>query len=245
MRRRKLIAGLGGEVAWQMVERWMRDPLVDGRLQATAALSLLEKSYLVEWRHDNAQFKVLERDLFEEFCKELDPVFGRVMTWILFSAGAEFLAKAACLLNGVEIRKDKRVPQYPSEDIADWIGSVKIGSVGTITTTSFGTIGDLTWRGKRGNLISPLESLSARKSATAQEADLVFAVYELLGKTIRNRDAHAYVPNVRNSHHHLVSGLFVEALNILACWLPGGANVLNEWTKPDIALAFIKNLPPY
>lgn len=39
---------------------------------------------------------------FEEYWKtELHPEFGRYMAWILFSVGAENLAKAACVCSGI------------------------------------------------------------------------------------------------------------------------------------------------
>jgi hypothetical protein len=207
----------------------MRGPLDDGRLQATASVSLLQKSHLVEWSQDSAQFKALDRSSFEKYCKEFDPVFGRLMCWMLFSAGAELLAKGVCLVNGVEVRKGQWVPQYPQGKIADWAHLMRANwtTVGMISTTPFRTIGSLTSRGKKKTSISPLESLCDRKSATVEQTDLIFAAYELLGKTIRNRDAHAYVPNIRDSHHGLVNEIFVKALNLLVGWLPKHGFALN------------------
>jgi len=54
-------------------------------------------------------------------------------------------------------------------------------------------------------------------------------VYQLLARTIRNRDAHAYVPNVRDDHYSLVPDLFSECFNLLTSWLPGGAATLTSW----------------
>ena len=42
------------------------------------------------------------------------------------------------------------------------------------------------------------------------------ASYRLLQHSIRNRDAHAYIPNVRDSHYNLVPELFSRSLNLLA-----------------------------
>jgi len=45
-----------------------------------------------------------DRARFEEYWeKEFHPQFGRYMAWVLFSVGAENLAKAACVCNGVVV----------------------------------------------------------------------------------------------------------------------------------------------
>jgi len=48
--------------------------------------------------------------------------------------------------------------------------------------------------------------------------------------TIRNRDAHAYVPNVRDNHFWMVQDVFMPALNLLVKWIPnGGGKRLGDW----------------
>jgi hypothetical protein len=67
---------------------------IDGRLQVTAGVSLLECSRLVEWSPDQAEFSAVPREIFEfSWRRDVDPVFGRLVCWINFSAGAEMLAK--------------------------------------------------------------------------------------------------------------------------------------------------------
>lgn len=66
---------------------------------------------------------------------------------------------------------------------------------------------------------------------TQSEERIVKAAYRLLARTIRNRDAHAYVPNVRDEHFWLVPKLFEDCFNLLVSWLPGGRQVLNCWLE--------------
>lgn len=53
---------------------------------------------------------------------------------------------------------------------------------------------------------------------TRAHADMVRAAFKLLAEGIRNRDAHAYVKNVRASHHFLIHRL-AEAYTALFSWL--------------------------
>lgn len=122
--------------------------------------------------------------------KEVDPIVGRLICWITFSAGAEYLAKGVCLLRGVDIRKLKNDG-----------------------TTDFGTLKNLhqTW----------LKKLCAAIHASETDRDRVTACYEHLA-SIRNRDAHGYVPNIRDSHFDDVRNRFVPCFNLLMMWLPMG-----------------------
>jgi hypothetical protein len=83
----------------------------------------------------------------------------------------------------------------------------------------------------------PLNRLLAAKQASADERALVVAGIRLLAKTIRNRDAHAYVPEKRAAHFRLVPELFVPILNLLAKWLPGGPNTIDQWRAVAPGLA--------
>ncbi|MEQ1794054.1 MAG: hypothetical protein ABL970_07675 [Nitrospira sp.] len=200
----------------------------DGRLQVTAAVSLLEKSRLVGWDLKSARFISFERDKFEQSWQyDVDPVFGRLICWIMFSVGAEFLAKGACLVRGVEIRTEKKVPCYPSGDIQSWASNFnkEWHATGTTTTTFFGTLGTLTSKGPD----APLSRLCSKACATNDQKELLMATYGLLQMTIRNRDAHAYVANVRDLHHWLVPEMFCKCFNLLADWLPGGPMIINKW----------------
>jgi hypothetical protein len=221
----------------------MYDQLTDGRLQVTAATSLLEFSHLVQWRPVTAEFSPVPKETFEFYWKrDIDPVFGRVICWINFSAGAEFLAKGICLLHGVEIRWTQEVPAYPHQgtNVSTWVSQFRSNptSAGTITTTNFGTLGHLV--PQNGKADAALARLCEKVSATHDQKELLLAAYTLLGRTIRNRDAHAYVPNVRDDHFTLVPDLFSGCFNLLVSWLPGGAGTLNDWKKH--AQSFVADL---
>lgn len=203
----------------------------DGKLQVVAAVSLLENSRLVEWDSNAAHFTPLAKEKFEQSWQhDLDPVFGRLICWIMFSTGAEFLAKGACLVSGIEIRTETKVPCYPSGSIQDWASNFNKNrdSTGTMTVSFFGTLKDLT-ADKGPEAPAPLSRLCTKVCATDEQKTLLLASYDLLRMTIRNRDAHAYVANVRDLHHLLVSEMFCQCFNLLAGWLPGGPIIINEW----------------
>lgn len=200
----------------------------DGRLQTIAGTRLLENSHLVTWDLSKARFNPIGKHQFEEvWRRDIDPIFGRLICWIMFSSGAEFLAKGVCLVRGIEFRREQKVPAYPLEPIQDWASNLLNGSgkAGQIETTNFGTFGDLT--GQKG----ALSRLCEKVCADQEHRELLIAAYTLLQKTIRNRDAHAYVPNARDFHHSLVAEIYCECFNLLVGWLPDGAKVLNKWRE--------------
>lgn len=185
---------------------------IDGRLQVIAAASLLKFSRLIEWEEASAKFSAVPSDSFEFLWqKEVDRVFGRLICWINFSAGAEFLAKGVCLLRDVEIRELQKGATY------------------------FGTLGNLN---KSPN--GALRQLCAKVNASDDQRKLLLGTYEYLAREIRNRDAHAYVPNVRRAHVDDVRDRFVPCFNLLISWLPAGPCVINEWR--DDAPEFIATL---
>lgn len=220
----------------------MRTALDDGRLQVTAAVSLLKNSKLVNWVPPTTRFAPVPRADFESLCRDVDPVFGRLICWILFAAGAEFLAKGVCLVNGVEIRREQEVPVNPTAPILAWIPKFREDwkSAGTTMTTVFGTIGSLMISDKKVKVAVPLKRLCSKIGATADQENLLFAAYEFLRRATRNRDAHAYVPNTRDSQFWLVAELFADCFNVLTRWLPGGPSTLNRWRAE--ADSFISSL---
>lgn len=76
--------------------------------------------------------------------------------------------------------------------------------------------------------------------ADVADSEHVLAAYKLLAASIRNRDAHAYVPKVRDSHHDLISQLFARAFDLLIGWVPRGTAVVQQW-RTDSA-SFVANL---
>jgi hypothetical protein len=208
----------------------MRDMQVDGRLQATAAVALLETSRLVCWDVGTSSFVPTTRDRFEEVSRlEVHPVFGRVICWITFSAGAELLAKGVCLARGIEIRREQNVPTYPNSALGTWAHAFvrDPGYGGSVRAPNYGSLGNLTYK-KHGEP-SVLERLCTIIHASSDQRAHLVAAYTLLSRSIRNRDAHAYVPNVRDQHFSLVPDLFAKVFNDLVGWLEGGPSVITIW----------------
>ncbi len=209
----------------------------DGRLQVIAGVSLLNFSRLVVWNAET-QFAATSQPTFESsWRQDFDPVFGRLICWINFSAGAELLAKGVCLSRDVEFRTEKPLPAYPVGDLEAWARRYRANwkCDGTLTATNFKTLGTLT-----NEKNATLMKLCAAVGATTEGQNLVIASYDFLCRTIRNRDAHAYVPNIRESHFSLVPELFVPCFNLLIAWLPGGPSTLNTWRAE--AASFIESL---
>jgi hypothetical protein len=202
-----------------------------GRLQVSAGLALLEDSRLLEWRDRTHRFEPVPRDVFEySWRKDVHPVFGRLICWVSFSSGAELLLKGVCFLRGIDPRTENEVPCYPMGDLEVWVADYLKDwkSHGTIFATHFSTLGTFTIS-KSGPSLT--DQLCVASSASPGDRDLLVASYKLLQFSIRNRDVHAYVPNVRDSHFHLVPELFSRALNTLASWIPGGPSTLTAWRR--------------
>jgi len=126
----------------------MDDIKVDGKRQLTAAISLLERSLLVRWKNDRfvSRFKAGQEELFGSKWKRIDKVYGRLICWIHFSTGAEFLVKGVCLLNNIDFRTDKKpVPAYPmegSDNLTTWAPKFLSNcEAKRMLVTAFGTLG--------------------------------------------------------------------------------------------------------
>ena len=212
----------------------MRDASIDGRLQVTAAVSLLECSRLVQWVPDIVKFVPVAREDFEgSWRKDVHPVFGRLICWITFSAGTELLVKGVCLARGIEIRHSQYVPIHPHEDLQTWVQEFLKDwkSPGTVQVTHFGTLGNLAYDNQKTKTPAALKQLCSVVGATHDQEQRLLAAYRFLTKCIRNRDAHAYVPNVRDQHFSLVPDLFTDCFNLLIGWLAGGPQTVNLWRE--------------
>jgi hypothetical protein len=85
---------------------------------------------------------------FEDAARRVDPAFGRLICWMTFSAGVEFLGKGLCIANGIDFWsqvKPARTCDLPSQPIADWLRATA-GRPELKEVPSYGTIGSLTWR---------------------------------------------------------------------------------------------------
>ena len=160
----------------------MNDAMTDGILQVAAAVALLENSRLVGLIPERCEFVPVTGEAFESsWRRDVDPVFGRVICWISFAAGAEFLAKGTCLARGVQIRKPKRVPAYPTTSIEEWVPQFLKpgGSYDKMHVTDFGTLSNLTQDG------AALTKLCATVNADAADKGFLLAGYKLLQMSIR------------------------------------------------------------
>jgi hypothetical protein len=182
----------------------------DGWGQVRAGLALIQSSRLASW--DEHRFKLVPADAlnFEAATKQIHNEYGRVISWITFSVGIEYLLKGICLLRGLIEGTKKPVlrPPLPHEDAQSWVRLVCDNQeAAKETAISFGTLGNVPLR----KLVRDLP-----------ERDLAWAALELLRQSIRNRDAHQYARGVRAAHFRAVPDLFVPALNALLDKLPKG-----------------------
>jgi hypothetical protein len=97
--------------------------------------------------------------------------------------------------------------------------------------TKFGTFGDLQ---------NALKQLCAVVHVEKDQQQAILKGYQRLGSEIRNRDAHAYMPNVRDAHFDIVRDQCVSSFNLLISWLPEGPHEINKWC--DDAAQFIASL---
>jgi len=184
------------------------DRTKDGRRQLAAGLAFLEESGLMRWDVSNSRFESSHEHDFEERAKALHPRFGRVMLWVLFSTGSEYLEKGALILTGhfTPASKDKT----SLKDIpwtGPWFQEV-IGNTATkLPAPNYLTLGN-------GQLDGALNQLCGARP----DANMVRATFKVLADAIRNRDAHAYVKGVRADHHYLTSE-FAKAFTALLSWL--------------------------
>ena len=97
------------------------------------------------------------------------PVFGRLICWINFSAGAEFLAKGVCLLNGIDVRQSHSVPSNPAGDLAVWVAQYFDNpDASTEQTTNFGELNALVSLKDKNNKGKFLRQLCKKKAASKE-----------------------------------------------------------------------------
>jgi len=60
-------------------------------MQREAGVSLILTSHLLGWDTIRQRFIATPESAFEDHWTKLHPEFGRLMCWIMFSAGAAFL----------------------------------------------------------------------------------------------------------------------------------------------------------
>ena len=185
-----------------------------------ASKALLEKSRLARWDEQTFTFVPMypsNDDLeFEKHWKtEFHSKFGRYMAWVLFSVGAENLAKAASVCNGV-VRARTSSLGYPRFTelipVAEWIDSVlnedyTYGNVDRATKYNYQPL-EKYWK-------SHLPELCRRLDICDEGNRSLIAGYKYLTQAIRNRDAHSYVVDQRRKDFPAVEPILLPAFNIL------------------------------
>lgn len=179
--------------------------LDEGWRQVQAGLTLMLWSTLASWDSDSLLLVAANETDFEssEGHQTVHPEIGRLICWLAFSTGAEYLVKGMCFVKGLDLAKDTQVVRVPSwgEDLATWVRCVNANDPSSREKdVQFGTLGRLP-------LGAALKGLPER--------DLVLAAVKLLASTIRNRDAHRYTKNVRAFHFHVLAKVLVPAFNAI------------------------------
>jgi len=186
-----------------MMNQLSINTLDEGWRQVRAGVALIVWSKLASWDAQKLILVATKEAEFESVSghQKVQGEFGRLICWITFSVGAEYLAKGACLLNGRKLAKDVKVVRLPSQDIEEWIRLVNANDPSIYECDiSFGVLGDV-----------PVDKIVK----SGRERNLVAAGFKLLSSAVRNRDAHRYAQNVRAFHFHLVEKLFVPAFNVV------------------------------
>jgi hypothetical protein len=97
----------------------------EGLRQIEAGVNLVIWSKLAFWDAKNLSLVASKESNFESRAghKEVHGQFGRLICWIAFGAGAEYLIKGVCLLNGCDLNKTSKCtrPSQPGEDIDNWV----------------------------------------------------------------------------------------------------------------------------
>ena len=185
-----------------------------------ASKALLNKSGLARWDGQTLHFVPLyagddDSEFEKHWKKQLHSEFGRYMAWVLFSVGAENLAKAACVCNGIV--QGETIPlKYPrytdSISMDEWVdrvidGNWLNGDPISATQYNYKTLGNY-WR-----LFLP--ELCKQRGICCKEKRHLIASYKYFTESIRNRDAHTYIEDERRNDFPTVEPVFVPAFNIL------------------------------
>jgi len=182
--------------------------MIEAKRQIAAGIVLIKQSGLLElFQESNFSPKTISD--FEDFATEIHPKFGRVRCWILFSTGVEYLCKGYLISkNSLAVSSKEKYKLARETDIDEtWVRDVVDRRSSVLTQIdTYGTLGEVAQ--KIGNVLKNYSDVDEN------DADKVRSILHMLTDAIRNRDAHAYVENVRKEHHGLVVPV-CEAINIV------------------------------
>lgn len=181
------------------------DKVGEGWRQTLAGIAMVNWSRLARWDAQTLSFTAARYNDFESSSghQKVHPKYGRLICWLTFAVGAEYLCKGAGLLKGRDYLKPQSVIRPPGsdEDLGEWTKRVNANEDSVrqpeLKSLTLGVVDP-------GDLLEP-----------GPDRELVSASVRLLASTIRNRDAHRYAENVRTFHFHTVEALFVPTLNFL------------------------------
>ena len=190
-----------------------------------ASRALLKRSGLVNWTGEAfvATHQGNDDSCFENYAKNtFDPDYGRYICWVLFSVGAENLAKAACVCNGVVSQKVSSLgyPKYDdAKPVMGWVEKVLNESMSASDLPAekyyYGNL-EKYWKPTKHRK-AHLDALCDKRDVVPNDRKLLIASYKYLTQAIRNRDAHTYVPEQRQKNYPAVQPIFVPSFNTLVC----------------------------
>ena len=188
-----------------------------------ASRSLLKHSGLVDWTGEAfvATHQGNDDSCFEKYARcTFDPDYGRYICWVLFSVGAENLAKAARVCNHVVSKRVSSLGYPKYEDampVMDWVKKVLNESMSASDSPAkkydYRPL-EKYWKSTQRHTAF-LKSLCSKHSVSSNDRDLLIAGYKYLTQAIRNRDAHTYVPEQRQKNYPAVQPIFVPSFNVL------------------------------
>lgn len=182
----------------------------DGWQQIRAGTSLVAWSRLARWDAQALCFAPARQQDFESDHAGVHATYGRLICWVAFAVGAEYLCKGVCLLQGLRVYEPSRKkvirPPVPGEDLECWVSLVNQGKDGAPSVQQE----DL-----RTRTLAQVVDQVRQIAELGGNRDRVVASMKFLASTIRNRDAHRYAQNVRSFHFSAVPDLLVPSLNDL------------------------------
>lgn len=204
--------------------------LEESLLQFVAGVGLIDATRLLRWSVKDNQFVLPQFGTeFVQSWMAFDPAYGRAAFWNIFSTGAELLLKGTLLANGHDVRDAKKVIKHPQtfsgSDFEEWVRLCSMNplNVERENTVIYGQLHGAIeqfrlWRG-----------ITESVAASDRASNLIVAAFELLRSGIRNRDTHAYVPNVRANHIQLVEALFMPAFNACVQFHQDPTEITRQW----------------
>lgn len=182
----------------------------DAWRQIQAGASLVAWSRLARWNPQTLSFAPVGQDAFEADHAGVHRSYGRLICWLAFAVGAEYLCKGVCLLKDLPVfeKKPKKVirPPQTGDDLQQWVSLVNQEKDGAPAVQQ---------EDRRTKTLTQMVDQVRQIAELGGNRDLVAASMKLLASTIRNRDAHRYAQNVRSFHFSAVRDLFVPSLNAL------------------------------